>query len=468
MSYRTLPSIDKTLFRAYDIRGIVKDGLTVDAMYTIAKALAKMAVSRGQSTIITARDGRLTSADLHAACNAGFLDSGLDVIDIGAVPTPVMYFAAHTLSTQSAVIVTGSHNPAEYNGLKMMIAGTTLTAADIADLHQRILDADFLAENQGRLQTVSVVDSYLQTIVSKNTLSRPLKVVVDCGNGIPGAVAPEVLRACGAEVIELFCDVDGRFPNHHPDPSEHATLAQLQTKVRECQADCGIAYDGDGDRLGVVTNSGEVVAADQLLMLLAIDFLDKNPNASILFDVKCSDALAEVIRQHDGHPVMWQTGHSIIKAKMAEDNIQFAGEMSGHIFFADDWYGFDDGIYSSTRLLHFLAQNQQTLAELIAELPKRLNTPEIKIAIAEHKKFDFVEKFQRKASELNAEIVTIDGVRAQFADGWGLLRASNTTPNLICRFEANSDDALQRIRQQFSDLMQRIDEEVRLPRVYSP
>lgn len=429
------------IFRAYDIRGIVDEELTPELVQIIAKAIAKTCQQR---QIIVARDGRLSGPELSQALIQGLLESGMDVIDIGAVPTPFLYFACFELAIENGIMLTGSHNPQQYNGLKMVVNNRTLSGDDIQALYRACLQNEFV-DGQGKLAQTDIIEKYQQRIVSDIRLARGLKIVVDAGNGIVGKVAPQIYRALGCEVIELFCDVDGRFPNHHPDPSVAANLQDLIAAVKHHQADVGLAFDGDGDRLGVVTPSGEVINPDRQLIIFSQAVLAKNPGAKIIYDVKCSLNLKQAIHDAGGLPIMTKTGHSFVKAELKAQQALLAGEMSGHIFFADRWYGFDDGIYAGARLLEILSAGTLNWAQI----PDSVNTPEIKIPIAEADKFQFVEDFVAQAHFDNATKLTIDGLRVEFADGWGLLRASNTTPCLVMRFEADNTLALARIQADF-------------------
>lgn len=384
------------------------------------------------------------------------LDSGITVIDLGAAATPVMYYAANTTDLDCGLMVTGSHNPAEYNGIKMVLAGKTLVHSDINELY-KLVEAGIFQDGQGESLTQDIIPHYINRILSDIKLHRPLKVVVDCGNGIAGPITPQVIQALGCEVIPLFCEVDGRFPNHHPDPTVEANLADLKAAVAQHQADIGLAFDGDADRLGVITNKGEVIWPDRLLMLYAIDVLKRNQGATIVYDVKCSSHLAQVIKEAGGLARMCPTGHSIVKGIMKEEHAVLAGEMSGHLFFKDRWYGFDDALYSACRLLEILSLSPQSSSEQFAVIPNSINTPEIKIPIAEEEKFKFMQRFSEQAAFPNATVITIDGLRVEFADGWGLLRASNTTPCLVARFEAKDETSLQQIQVLFKTQLQRVD-----------
>ena len=456
--------VDPGIFRMYDIRGIVGKSLTLGVARLIGRAVGSEARDRDLHEIVVGRDGRLSGPDLVAALIQGLRSTGIDVIDIGAVPTPVAYFAGYDLRTGSCISVTGSHNPPDYNGFKIVLGGETLSEDAIQGLYRRIA-AEHFVEGMGGLQTVDVSQDYIRRITDDIQIERKLKVVVDCGNGIPGAIAPAVLEGIGCEVIPLYCEVDGTFPNHHPDPSDPANLLDLIMSVKQVGADLGLAFDGDGDRLGVVTASGEVIFPDRLLMLFAIDILTRNPGATIIYDVKCTGHLQPLILQHGGSPLMWRTGHSLIKAKMKETDAALAGEMSGHFFFAERWYGFDDAIYAAARLMEVLASDidERTPEQIFATLPKGVSTPELKIPMREGEHYRFIENFTRKASFDGARLTTIDGVRADWPDGWGLVRASNTTPVLVLRFDAENPEALKRIQDVFRAQLLALDSSLPLP-----
>jgi phosphomannomutase/phosphoglucomutase len=454
--------LSPSIFRAYDIRGIVGKTLTEDVVYAIGCVLGSMALESGDHCMAVGRDGRLSGTQLVDALCKGILSAGCDVIDVGMLPTPLLYYATYVLDTHSGVMLTGSHNPPDYNGLKMMINGVTLAEKEISAIYQRILAKNFLS-GEGQLNSLEMIERYSTHVARNIQLARPLKVVVDCGNGVAGCVAPELFRRLGCEVIELFCEVDGRFPHHHPDPSQIENLKDLINKVKETQADIGLAFDGDGDRLGVVTNRGEIIWPDRQLMLYAIDVLARYPGAKIIYDVKCSQHLEKLIRDHHGEPIMWKTGHSLIKAKLAETQAALAGEMSGHIFFRDEWYGFDDAIYAGARLLRILAATQQDSGTLFDAIPNSVNTPELKIDIDENEKFALMEKLIQQANFNEAEHVTIDGLRVNFSNGWGLVRLSNTTPCLVLRFEAESETVLTNIQKLFRDWLLAVEPELVLP-----
>lgn len=450
------------IFKAYDIRGIVGTRLNAAVVRAIGQALGSEARAREQRAIAVGRDGRLSGPELTAALIEGLLAAGIDVIDIGCVPTPVTYFAAHELGCASCVSVTGSHNPPDYNGLKMVLAGDTLHGDSIQALRQRIADDDLL-QGQGRLQRADVTAAYLDRIVGDVKLARPLKIVVDCGNGVAGRLAPELFRRLGCEVSELFCEVDGRFPNHHPDPSRPENLHDLIRAVREGGAELGLAFDGDGDRLGVVTREGQIIHPDRQLMLFAADVLSRMPGAEILYDVKCTRNLAPWIRAHGGRATMWKTGHALLKAKLKETGAALAGELSGHLFFSERWYGFDDGLYAGARLLEILTAQPDASAVLQA-LPDALATPELNLSMAEGEPFALVQRLQQQAAFAGAQaLITLDGLRVEYADGFGLVRASNTTPVLVLRFEADDAAALARIQAEFRTAIDRVWPGLQLP-----
>jgi len=457
-------NIDASLFKAYDIRGIVDRTLTTDAARLIGAALGGEAAILGVQEIVVGRDGRLSGPKLRDALIEGIRSTGTGVIDVGMVATPLLYFSTHVLGTGSGVEITGSHNPPEYNGLKMMLGGTTLHGEAIQKLKRRI-EGDALprAERHGTLHTADVRDAYFQRISTDVKLARPMTIAVDCGNGIAGEFAPRLYRMLGCSVIELFCDVDGTFPNHHPDPAHPENLQDLIRALRETDAEIGLAFDGDGDRLGVVTKDGNIIYPDRQLMLFARGVLQEHPGAQIIFDVKCSRHLAREIRAHGGVPTMWRTGHSLIKAKLKETGAPLAGEMSGHMFFNDRWPGFDDGMYAGARLLELLSRERDPSAVLNA-LPNAVSTPELHLKTAEGENVALVERLQREAKFNGArEVITIDGVRVEYADGFGLARASNTTPVLVLRFEADDAAALARIQDDFRRVLLAIKPEAKLP-----
>ncbi len=458
----TVERVSASIFKAYDIRGIVGETLTPDTVRLIGRAVGSTALARGNTEVVVGRDGRLSGPSLVAALAAGITESGADVVDIGMVPTPVVYFATYHLATGASVSVTGSHNPPQYNGFKIMAGGETLSGEAIADLRRRIEDDDF-AVGSGHRRDVDVLDAYLERIVSDVTLDRAFRIVVDCGNGVAGAVAPELYRRLGCEVIELYTEVDGRFPNHHPDPIDEKNLVDLKRTVAETNADFGIAFDGDGDRLGVVTASGKTVWPDRQMILFARDILSRQPGAEIVFDVKCTRLLKKAIEAAGGRATMYRTGHSLIKKKLAESGAALAGEMSGHIFFRERWYGFDDGLYTGARLCELLSRTEQSPEEIFSALPDSLNTPELRLDLEEGEQHALVAELVAAARFEDAEVHTIDGLRAEFPDGFALARASNTTPTVIIRFEADDEAAMQRIQHAFRALFERVRPALALP-----
>lgn len=452
-----------SIFRAYDIRGIVGQDLTVDIVTQVGRAIGSEAAQRGQQTVVVARDGRLSGPELIAALTAGLRQSGRDVIDVGRVPTPVLYFATYHLNTGSGVMLTGSHNPPNYNGMKIMLGGETLAGEAIQDLKRRVDKADFV-DGKGSYSEQDVRQAYLERILSDVKLARPFKVVVDCGNGVTGELAPQLLRGLGCEVVALFCEIDGHFPNHHPDPSIPANLQDAVQAVKDHNADLALGFDGDGDRLGVVDTTGKAIWPDRQMILYARDVLSRHANADIIFDVKCSSHLINAIRIAGGQPLMWKTGHSFIKSKLKESGAPLAGEMSGHIFFKERWYGFDDGLYTAARLLEILAQQNRSPTMVFSELPDAVNTPELKLELEEFgEHYALMERVRATFKFDNAELTTIDGLRADFRDGWGLVRPSNTTPCLVLRFEADNAEALARIQEQFRAQFLALDAELKLP-----
>ncbi len=436
------------IFKAYDIRGIVNKSLTAVVVRRIGHALGSLAAEQGQTAIAVGRDGRLSGPELAGALMDGICAAGVDAIDVGCVPTPVTYFAAYELGCHSCVSVTGSHNPPDYNGLKMVIGGTTLALEAIQNLKRRAESGD-LRHGKGERRSANVLPAYVEKIVGDVKLARPMKIVMDCGNGVAGAIAPELFKRLGCEIVPLFCEVDGNFPNHHPDPSKPENLADVIKALQETDAEIGIAFDGDGDRLGVVTKDGEIIYPDRQLMLFAADVLSRVPGGTIIYDVKCTRLLAPWIRQHGGEPLMWNTGHALVKAKLKETGAPLAGEMSGHTFFKERWYGFDDGLYTGARLLEILARTVDANAEL-KKLPNSPSTPELNIKMAEGEPFTLIDKLKAEGQfPGSVEMITIDGVRVEYPDGFGLARPSNTTPVVVLRFEADNDAALERIQGAF-------------------
>jgi len=450
------------IFKAYDIRGIVNKSLTADVVRQVGHALGSLAVEQGQKAIAVGRDGRLSGPELAGALMDGINAAGIDAIDVGCVPTPLTYFAAYELDCHSCVSVTGSHNPPDYNGLKMVIGGTTLALDAIQDLKKRI-EAGNLKHGKGERRSADVKAAYVEKIVGDVKLARPMKIVMDCGNGVAGAIAPELFKRLGCEIVPLYCEVDGNFPNHHPDPSKPENLADVIKTLKETDAEIGIAFDGDGDRLGVVTKDGEIIFPDRQLMLFAADVLSRVPGGQIIYDVKCTRLLAPWIRQHGGVPLMWNTGHALVKAKLKETGAPLAGEMSGHTFFKERWYGFDDGLYTGARLLEILSRSADA-NPVLKNLPNAPSTPELNIKMAEGEPFALIDKLKAEGKFAGAEeIITIDGVRVEYADGFGLARPSNTTPVVVLRFEADNAAALERIQSGFRQALNAVWPGIQLP-----
>lgn len=454
--------ISPAIFRAYDIRGIVRETLTSEAAYKIGQAFGTEAVLSNHKRIVIGRDGRLSSPELSLALAEGVAVTGCDIIDIGIVPTPVLYFATHQLNTGTGIMITGSHNPPEYNGMKMMLGGETLYGDKIQALRERIERQDF-GSGQGEFSTIDIRQDYITRIIKDITLKRSLRIAIDCGNGAASEVAVNLFKQMGLNIVELFCVIDGTFPNHHPNPSEEKNLEDLRTVVREQKLDLGLAFDGDGDRLGVIDSKGKIIWPDRQMILFARDILDRNPAATTIFDVKCSIHLKTAIIAAGGKAIMSKTGHSLIKARMQETGALLAGEMSGHIFFKERWYGFDDGLYAAARLLEILTHTSNTPDEIFAELPDSVNTPELNIRFDEGQHYVFMQQFQKQAQFQGAQITDIDGIRADYNDGWGLIRASNTTPALVLRFEADNESALARIQAEFKTQILQINNTLKMP-----
>jgi phosphomannomutase / phosphoglucomutase len=459
-----MTNIATEIFKAYDIRGIVDKSLTEEIVELIGKALGSEARKRGGTQIVIGRDGRLSGPRLSAALARGMQSTGIEVIDIGVVATPMVYFAAIELGAKSGVMVTGSHNPPDYNGIKMVIEGETLALDAIQSLLRRIQANDFaVPEQPGGYRTHDINDQYVNRIVGDVKLKRKMKIVMDCGNGSPAAIAPRLFKALGCEVTELFCTVDGNFPNHHPDPSQPKNLQDVIRALKDTDAELGIAFDGDGDRLGVVTKDGEIIFPDRQLMLFAADVLSREPGGTVIFDVKCTRNLAPWIRQHGGIPLMWKTGHSLIKLKMKEVGSPISGEMSGHIFIKERWYGFDDALYCGARLLEIVSNFADGNATLKA-LPDALSTPELNWKLAEGEPHALIDGLQKAARFTDpVEVITIDGIRVEYKDGFGLARASNTTPVIVLRFEGETEAALERIKEDFRRVLQVAKPDVPLP-----
>lgn len=457
-----MPTIPAEIFKAYDIRGIVGKNLTAEIVEAIGHAIGSEARARQQMSIAIGCDGRLSGPDFARALARGIQKSGIHVIDLGRVATPMTYFAAYQLDTNCAVMITGSHNPPDYNGLKIVLAGETLAGETLQKLRRRIELKDF-THGAGSYSQYDIAPEYIARIVSDIKLVRPMKITVDCGNGVAGDFAAKLYRVLGCEVTELFCEVDGHFPNHHPDPSNPHNLEDLIAALRDNDSELGLAFDGDGDRLGIVTKDGRIIFPDRQLMLFAADVLERNPGAEIIFDIKSTRNLFSWIRHHGGRPLLWKTGHSVLKAKMRETGALLAGEMSGHVFFKERWYGFDDGLYSGARLLEILGRVADPSATL-NQLPDAVCTPELQVHTAEGVNHTLLNQLQKTAQFTDArEVISIDGLRVEYDDGFGLMRPSNTMPVIVLRFEADSETALKRIQEDFRRILLSADRTLKLP-----
>ena len=442
-------SISQSIFKAYDIRGIVNQDLNPETVKLIGLAIGSESIAKGERGIVVGRDGRLSGIALMDALKTGLKQSGCHVVDIGMVPTPLVYYSTYTKAATSGVMITGSHNPPEYNGFKIIIAGETLSAERIQTLYYAIKNNSFKS-GYGTSTKANIEQDYIERIAADIKLDKPLNIVVDCGNGAAGNIAPKLFERLGAKVAKLFCLVDGNFPNHHPDPSKPENLQDLIKTVVDSGADMGFAFDGDGDRLGLIDNKGNIIWADRQMILYSRDILKRNSGAKIVFDVKCSSLLPKDIREHGGQPIISRTGHSFIKAKIKQTGAALGGEMSGHIFFKERWYGFDDALYAAARLLEILSKTKQSCAEVFADLPDSFNTAEINIHFAKSpQQFEAMDKLLKNIDFPQAKILTIDGVRVDYENGWGLVRPSNTTPCLVLRFEADNQKTLEQIKQKF-------------------
>ena len=455
--------ISPTIFRAYDIRGVVGQELTPNVFEALGRAYGSEVRQAGWCNVYAGYDGRLSSPILAKALYTGMQQCGCQVYDLGCVPTPLVYFAA-LQKEGTGVMITGSHNPAQYNGCKCMIGGNTLETKRIQRLYERIMDEDYVAQASGTINSCYLSDHYIETVKMRVPLARPLKVVIDAGNGATGIVAPRLFRALGCQVVELYCDIDGAFPNHHPDPSKAINVRDLQRAVCEKHADIGIAFDGDGDRVGIVDEQGAWILPDRVMMLLARDALRRQSGGKVLFDVKCSTLLRQIVEENQGTAVMWKTGHSLLKKKIREIQPLLAGEMSGHLFICEDWNGADDALFAAAILLQILASSSQPLSVCLAQFPTMISTPEINVAVAETQKFALVERLRtQKDFCADAEIISVDGVRAEFPRGWGLVRASNTTPALTLRFEAEDFAELDRIHGLFAAALHALEPDLDIP-----
>ena len=457
-------SLSKTIFKAYDIRGVIGSTLDAGIARRIGQAFGAAALAKGERTVIIGRDGRLSGPELAGALAEGLQAAGVDVIDLGLVATPMVYFATNVLGARSGIMVTGSHNPPDYNGFKMVLAGEAIYGDAIQGLYQAIERDDFQpAARQGSYSTHDIKAAYVERIVGDVRIARPIKIAVDCGNGVAGMVAGDLFRAMGCDVIELFCDVDGHFPNHHPDPAHPENLQDLIECLKTTDAEIGLAFDGDGDRLGVVTKDGQIIFPDRQMMLFSKDVLSRNPGAEILYDVKCTRHLGPWIEQHGGRPLMWKTGHSLVKAKLKETGAPLGGEMSGHIFWKDRWFGFDDGLYTGARLLEILTRETDPSA-LLNALPIASSTPELHLHLQEGENFALIDKLRAEAEFPGADRVNdIDGLRVEYPDGFGLARGSNTTPVVVLRFEGENPAALDRIQKEFARVILAAKPDAKLP-----
>ncbi|MFL2712103.1 MAG: phosphomannomutase/phosphoglucomutase [Gammaproteobacteria bacterium] len=453
--------IDESIFREYDIRGIVPSQVNEASIKSIARAIAKKCNEENINELALGRDGRLSGEEILKLLSSQLQTNGINVVNIGIVTSPLLYYAAKQLPSKSGIMITGSHNPKNYNGFKIVINDSPISGLEILGF---LSDEPINKRNAGKeIYKKNLMDEYIEEVSSQSTKKpKKIKVVLDCGNGAAGEIAPKLIRSLGYEVIELYCEIDGNFPNHHPDPGKEENLQDLIQAVKENSADVGIAFDGDGDRLGVVTEEGDIIFPDQLMMIFAKDILKNYPGKEIIFDVKCTNLLSNIINQAGGIPLMSATGHFHIKNTLKKTNAPLAGEMSGHIFFNDKWHGFDDGHYSAFRLLEIMNSLDMPLSSMLNELPKACSTPELNINVEEEKKFKIVKDFVNKAQFKGGSKVTIDGLRVDFDDGWGLIRASNTTPKLVLRFEAKTSSRLKEIKNMFLNQLKLIDETIKV------
>ena len=453
--------VNSEIFRAYDIRGIVDEALTEEGIFQIGRAIGSYIISEGRSSILTARDGRISGPRLLNQFQKGVMSSGCNVVDIGEVPTPLLYFSTFKTNISDGVVLTGSHNPKNYNGLKIVINKRSMTSEKIKKIKSMIEKESFM-DGSGKLTSLDIKDDYLKVLQEKIKINSKMKVCLDCGNGVGGVIAPHAFKLLGLDVIELYSEVNGNFPNHHPDPSNPKNLKDLQKKVLETNSDLGIALDGDGDRVGLVDNKGNIIFPDAYMMLLAEDLLRKKSKGSIVFDVKCSTNLEKIIKNFNGTPVMSRTGHSYIKSKIIETNALLGGEMSGHIFFNDDWYGFDDAIYSALRMIEVLSKNKLTPHEVFNSYPKHFSTPEINLKVPEEVKFKIIDELKTLINSSGYVLIDIDGIRLESENSWGLVRASNTSPNLVLRFEGKTESDLLEIKNYFKEILSKIEFDLQL------
>ncbi|MEL7400059.1 MAG: phosphomannomutase/phosphoglucomutase, partial [Pseudomonadota bacterium] len=456
----TLPD---TIFRAYDIRGLAHEQLTPELAEKIGQAIASEALSAGESCLYVGRDGRTSSPELSQAMIAGVLSTGCDVINLGVIPTPLLYFATCEFpESKSGIMVTASHNPAEYNGFKIVIDGTTLADDQILQIKSRIIKGDYY-QGDGEEIEQSVIPEYIDRIFSDVALAGDVKIVIDAANGVTANVAPQLFEELGCEVVPLFCELDGSFPNHNPDPTREENLQALILEVQNSQADLGVAYDGDGDRLVIVTPKGNIIWPDRLLMLFAKDIVSRNPGADVLYDVKCTRELTSIVSSYGGRPIMWKTGHSHLKAKMHETGALIGGELSGHIFIKDRWYGFDDGMYATARLLEIMTLRDQDIDSMFDSFPNLPSTPEILVPVEEQQKFGIIKALVEKGDFQSGKAVTLDGLRVEFSKGWGLVRASNTSAALTLRFEAEDEEVIEQMKMLFKRELTKVAPSIALP-----
>ncbi len=454
--------INQNIFRAYDIRGIASEDLSDEFVMSLGSALSHKIKKLGLKQVVVARDGRLSGARIYSALINSFLDNGVDVINAGMVPSPLLYFAVEKFNTKNGVMITGSHNPKEYNGFKIILGGKTIYGQEIQNIKNDILQGTHSKEIQkGNLEEINILDDYINELKNNISLKRSMKICLDCGNGVGGVIAPKAFKAIGCEVVELFSEVDGNFPNHHPDPGDPKNFEDLQSKIIESNADIGIALDGDADRVGIVDNSGKIIYPDIQMILYAGQVLEKNKNATIIFDVKCSNILKKFIEENSGIAYMSKTGHSYIKKNLFEKNALLAGEMSGHIFFKDRWFGFDDAIYAGSRMLEILSEKEKNSSDIFSELPQNLSTPEINISVSDENKFSIISKLIKILEKESGEINSLDGIRIDRDSCWGLIRASNTSPNLVLRFEGNSPQDLDDIKNVFKKAISKVDNTIK-------